>query len=443
MPGKRIRQGTVLVLVLALALSLTGCWDRAEVEELGYVLAIGIDSAPKGDAYFTFWLAVPRRMASRGGGGGGGGESVHVATVEAASLGAATTLMNTYVARRVTLEHAKAFIVSEELARRDVLKFLAAATRFREFRQSIVVMVTRGTARDYLDKNRPSLEENPARWMEMMLAHQALSAVTVRSTVQQFLAEEVSGASLPVAVLTGLSQSEQQSPPGAGQGGAQSETMPLFTDSAYLPGEVPRFGLNPAEVIGAAVFRGAEMVAELNGDETRLLTMLRGDLRRTHLAQPDPKYPGYYVGLDVRQSRNPAVRVSFDGDRPVIDVKLNLEGDITAVQSFWDWTDPASVPILEQAVQTELKRRAQALVDRAQREFRGDPFGFGDRARGHFWTWKDWMDYRWNSRFPDARINVDVKFHVRRVGLQLSPPAPPADAPQPGGKGQEQGAGQL
>lgn len=466
MSGKKGKRFIVLILVAALALTLTGCWDRTEIDELGFILAIGLDLAPKGDIYYTFWLAVPRKLAPAVGGGGGGigaGEAVHVATVEASTLGSALSLMNTYVARRLTLEHTKAFVVGEELARRDILEFLSPAARFREFRRSILVMVTRGTARDYLQKNKPSIEENPARWVELMTAHQSLNALTPKSTVHEFLLEEESNSTIPVAVLTGLSHTVTESPPGTdggkaggggaspGQGGGESGqggqsgqgsahvVMPLFVDGAYLAGDVPRYGLNPAEVIGGAVFYGTKMIAELNGDEVRLLTMLRGNLRRAHFAQPDPKFRGYYVELDLRQARSPTVRVAFDGDRPIIDAKVHLEGDITAIQSFWDWTDPSSIPILEQAVGAELTKHAQALVDRAKKEFHGDPFNFGDHARGQFRTWKDWSDYHWNEHFPQAEVTVSVDFKVRRVGLQLSPSPPPAGEPQPAAKGQGQG----
>lgn len=451
MPGKRAKRIVALVLVAALTLALTGCWDRTEIDELGFILAIGLDLAPKGDLYYTFWLAVPRKLAPAAGGGGGGGsggggagEPVHVATVEASTLGSALALMNIYVARRLTLEHTKAFVMGEELARRGILEFLAPAARIREFRRNILVMVTRGTARDYLQKNRPSVEENPARWLELMAAHQSLNALVPKSTVHEFLMEEESNSTIPVAALTGLSQTAKQSPPAAGgqrEQGSGQVVLPLFTDMAYLPGDVPRYGLNPAEVMGGAVFYGTKMVAELNGDEARLLTMLRGDLRHTYLAQPDPKFPGYYVGVDLRQARNPTVHVAFDGDRPIIDVKVHLEGDITAIQSFWDWTDQQSIPILEQAVDAEMTKRAQALVDRAKKEFHGDPFDFGEHARGLFWTWKDWADYHWNEHFPQAEVIVSVDFKVRRVGLQLSPPLPPAAEPQPGAKGPGQGGG--
>jgi len=446
-----------------MALSSAGCWDRSEIDELGYILALGVDPAPKGDWFYTIWLAVPRKMAPGAGGGGGGGaaggpqRSINVTTIEAASLGTALQMMNTYIARRMTLEHAKAIVVSETQARSDMISILASAVRFREFRRNTMIVVTRGTARDFLEKNVPSIEENPARWLELMLGHEAWNGFIPRSTAHEFLLEEESEAMLPVTVLAGINERATKPLPGSTKGSdgkpdpsggsgsdqpASPRLPPLFVDGAYLPGEVPRSGANEAELIGAAVFRGAKMVGELNGDEVRLTGLLRGKARRFFAAEPDPKFPGYYVGLDIRRAREPSVRVSFDGERPIVDVNVRLEGEITSIQSLYDWTTAENLSVLQEATARDLQKRMQNLVRRSQQEFHGDIFDFGDRARGHFLLWKDWADYDWNRHFPQAQVNLQVTFELRRVGLQLSPPPPPESMPQPGPRDQEPGGGQ-
>lgn len=464
MAGTRAKRFLAVLLLLAMALSNAGCWDRSEIDEMGYILALGVDPAPKGDWFYTIWLAVPRKMAPGAGGGGGGGggaaggpqRSINVTTVEAANLGTALQIMNAYIARRLTLEHAKAIVVGEAQARSDIISVLAPAARFREFRRNTMIVVTRGTARDFLELNVPSIEANPSRWLELMLGHEAWNGFIPRSTAHQFLLEEESEAMLPLTVLAGLNERAMTPLPGStkrsagkpdASGGSGSDQPappgqpPLFLDGAYLPGEIPRSGANEAELIGAAVFRGTKMVGELNGDEVRLTGLLRGRARRFFVAEPDPKFPGYYVGLDIRRAREPSIRVSFEGERPIVDVNVRLEGEITSIQSFYDWTTAENLRVLQEATASDLEKRMRNLVKRSQQEFQGDIFDFGDRARGRFLFWKDWADYDWNRHFPQAQVNIQVTFELRRVGLQLSPPPPPEGMPQPGAKGQGQGGG--
>lgn len=448
MRSKRGKRWVALLLLVVLAFGLTGCWDRVEIDELGYILAIGVDKAPSGGHYYTFWLAVPRKLAptgpSGGGGGAGGGGAqmdtaggrVHVAVVEASTLLMAMQLMNTYVARRITLEHAKALVVGEDLARSDMLNALAPAVRFREFRRNMLLVVTRGRATDWLQKNNPSIEENPARWIELMASHQELNGLITKSRIHEFMLGEQSLAAAPLVVLTGINSKAQGRPPGDGQdssGGGQGtqSTTPTAPNASYLAGDIPRWGLNPTEMIGAAVFSGAKMVAEMNGDEVRAALMLRGELQRIYYSQADPVVPGYYVGLDIRQARPPLIQVGFADDRPVIDATVELEGDITGIHSLHDYVRPDETLRLEEAVAAGINKQLKAIVGRAQREFHGDIFNFGDHARARFLTWKEWADYRWNEHFSNAEITTHVKFHVRRIGLQVAPPAPPAGEPLP------------
>lgn len=457
MKRKTVKRAVTLLLLIATAVSLTGCWDRTEIEEMGYILAIGIDRASK-DYSYTFWLAVPRKLVpaagSSGVGGGGGEGKVHVLTVEAPDLTSAMNLTNTWIARKLTLEHAKALIIGEALASEDITTALAPAVRFREFRRNMLVMISRTTAREFLEKNQPSIEENPARWVELMGTHQNLTAFTNRSTIHDFFTDSDSQTALPLVILGGVNPASQQNSgqgaagakaqaggqAGGGGGGTQggggpaaspSGLPPAAVDGAYLPGTIPRVGGDPVELIGGAVFNGNKMVGTLTGTEVRLALMLRGDFQRMYYAEPDPLKRGYFVGTDIRQSRKPKIEITYDGMRPVIDVTVSLEGDIVGIESLHDYTVPSEMLVLGQAIQQDFTQQLQALIARSQKEFGGDVFDFGDHARSHFWTWQAWADYKWHQHFVEASITPHVKFSFRRVGLQLTPPATPIERPQP------------
>ncbi|MHB9146385.1 MAG: Ger(x)C family spore germination protein [Symbiobacteriia bacterium] len=433
MTRKTVKRAAVLLLLIAMTVSLPGCWDGSEIDELGYVLAIGIDRGNPGYSY-TFWLAVPRKLVSGagggsgGGGGGDGGGKVHVLTVDAPDLTSAMNLTNTWIARQLTLEHAKALVIGEALARENILSALAPAVRFREFRRNMLIMVSRTTAREFLEKNQPSIEENPARWIELMGKRQDLTGFTTASTIHDFFLDSESQSALPLVILGGVNT--------ASQGGGQAATgpnrlPPAAVDGAYLPGTIPRSGGDPVELIGGAVFNGDKMVGTLTGDEVRFALMLRGDFQRMYYAEPDPFGPGYFIGIDVRQSRKPKIEITYDGTRPRIDVTVSLEGDIVGIESLHDYTVPAETLVLERAIEQDFTLQLQAVIARSQKEFGGDLFDFGDHARAHFWTWQDWADYRWQERFVEAAVTPHVKFSFRRFGLQFAPPMPPVDRPQP------------
>ncbi|CAB3390508.1 hypothetical protein [Kyrpidia spormannii] len=72
-----MRRWWCLAMMAVACLFVSGCWDRTELEEEGFVPSFAIDTGPAPGVYvYTFRIAVPREMSgpSSSPGGGGGGE---------------------------------------------------------------------------------------------------------------------------------------------------------------------------------------------------------------------------------------------------------------------------------------------------------------------------------------------------------------------------------
>ncbi|NLG79633.1 MAG: Ger(x)C family spore germination protein, partial [Firmicutes bacterium] len=65
----RTRPALSLLLFLVTVVCASGCWDRTEVDDLAFIMAIGLDEAPNDQVYVTFHIAVPRAVAGGGGSG--------------------------------------------------------------------------------------------------------------------------------------------------------------------------------------------------------------------------------------------------------------------------------------------------------------------------------------------------------------------------------------
>jgi spore germination protein KC len=70
----------------------------------------------------------------------------------------------------------------------------------------------------------------------------------------------------------------------------------------------------------------------------------------------------------------------------------------------------------------EIEKQASEVIDRAQNEFRSDIFRFGNTGvKKKFLTWKEWEDYKWHEKFPQADIQVTAEVNVRWFGFQNAP----------------------
>lgn len=408
----------VLLIVVILPFSTTGCYDRWEPDDLAYVLVMGFDKG------VTDRLRLTLQMASfRGGGGGEGGgqqeggrqeSKTETVTVECPSLFTGINLANITTSRRITLMHTKFVVFSEEMARsKDMEKYIRAIPRYREFRKSTHIIVSRGKASEFIAENKTFLGMRPAKAFSVILSQQVRDSFIPRGRFFDFYNGAKSGFEEPVAILGGVNQLNNLKQPGEG------ERQESVSGGGYLAGELPRKGGVKRDFFGAAVFLGARMVGELDGDETRILGMVTGDLVRGFYTIRDPENPDYIVALDIRPARKPEIKVNVKGARPEVDLTVRLEGEILAVQSGVHYEEKEEKVVLERAFEQVIKEEMDSLVDKCQNEFRSDVFGFGRSAVTHFLTQKEWDNYKWLDKFPTAKVNTKVDFIIRRTGMIL------------------------
>lgn len=443
-----------VMLLLVLCCGLAGCYDAKEVDDLAYVLAIGLDKGQTNKLKVTMQLAVPNAL-----GGGGGGKPYSVITVEAPALTSSLNMANNFLSRRLDLSHAEVAVFSEELAKSGTIdEYLRGMIRSREFRPNISVVVCKGSAEEYLRGIKPTLDLDPAKYYELTFSAYRYTGLTVRSQIIEFYADMESPGIQPVAVLAGVNKYK---PPKGGQsggsgkddqsggsgdsakddqsggsakesqaGGPQKEAKPAEStnkskgrpqpfEGDYEAGSIPRTGDVKGEIEGLAVFDGNRMVGEMDGEAATDYLLVNGEFHTASKTFADPQVKDAFVVLDVSQKRKPVRRVRIVGGKPQISVQVALDADILTIQSGYNYEDPEKLPILERAAETQLQDEIVRFLGRTAGEFHSDICGFGDNAKGLFLTWRDWEGYHWLQQYRDATFDVNVRVRIRRPGLIL------------------------
>ncbi|MGZ6503176.1 MAG: Ger(x)C family spore germination protein, partial [Tumebacillaceae bacterium] len=137
-----------VALRVALACSLfglTGCWNRVEINDLGISIAAAIDKAENDQVRFSEQIALPGQM---GGGKGTSPENKPYYTFSGVGLNLGDAMQNlqTQMSRRLFLAHRRVFLISEDIARKDVRKYLDEMSRNPQSRLRPNVAVTKGNA---------------------------------------------------------------------------------------------------------------------------------------------------------------------------------------------------------------------------------------------------------------------------------------------------------
>lgn len=405
----------LLIWLIVTLLLLSGCGSNFEPDELSYALLMGVDHGAENLLRVSYLIANPRILAgggeSTGGGAGESKEASVVITVEAPSIYASMNMVNTYVGRRITLMHVKGIIFSDAMAKDgSMCKFIPTILQFRETRGTSFLAISKQKPEELLEKMKPPLEVNPAKYIELLTAAGSYTGFIPNIQLRQFYDElKVHGIN-PVCIL--ISISDEKLPPHTGKSTWRSE-------GSYKAGTLIAKGGAAVEAMGSAAFSGMKMVGELNGDETTIYSILRGKFKSANFSIKDPLKHDEVVSAEVSSARKPRIKIHLTDKGPVIDAKISLEGNILGATSLIDYALPKNRKILEETFEKYIKNDVEKLVKRTQNEFKSDILGFGLKARRLVLTQNQWENLNWQQLYQDAAVNIEVDFKIRRTGTQL------------------------
>lgn len=417
---KGVKVFYIILAFIIISVSVTGCYDRREVDEMAYVMAIGLDRGTNNLINLTVQIAVPLAMGGGGGGGGGGdggggeSKSVDTITVQTPSLLAGLNLINNSVSKQINISHAKLIVFSEDLARQGLHNYLHALARNREFRPHTYVAVARGSAEDYLKSIKPKLEANPAKFYELTYSA-SYTGFNPIILFHDFYSQVESLDVQPVATLAAVGKFESSKQFNNQNSTAKDKGRATPFEGDYLAGDIPKAGGVTGERMGMAVFNGDKMVGAMDGEDVGYYLMSSGRFSYDFMTFPDPFSKGSYIVLNLKQSRIPQRRVDIVNGRPRVSLKVTLEADIASIQSGIDYESDTGT--IENSAAAFIKDGITRFLNKTSKDLKSDVCGFGREVKGKFATWKEWEGYNWLDKYKDSVFDVSVDLKIRRPGL--------------------------
>lgn len=410
---KRVSSVILLIMILSV---LTSCYDAMEVDDEVYALTLGVDKGVNNKIRVT----IQYPLYKSGEKSSGDNEKSNAApnsiihTVEASTVLGALDMYGMAISRRVSLMHTKVLVFSEEFARDGVGRYLAPIARFRETRRIMQPVVVRGTAEKFLKENQSNIGESLAKAIELMNNQADNTSFFPKTTFQNFYGGMLSPTEQAYTAYAGINDFNKLT------SGKKEGDPPLVIDEAFMPGDLPRKGVAKREFVGTAVFDGDKMVGTLNSDETRYFLMVIGKFKRGIIDLEDENSSDNAIPLEMRYSRAPVIKGYFKNDIPVIDIKIYMEADIGAIQSRLPYEKLSMIEDLNRQAEKHIKKRVIDVIDKVQKEFKSDIFGFGHKFTGYFATIQEWEEYNWLVHFQETKINVEIDVNIERTGLMIN-----------------------
>ncbi|MDI9260027.1 Ger(x)C family spore germination protein [Alicyclobacillus sendaiensis] len=400
-------------LTLGLALfapwATTGCYDRQELEQQAFVSVLGIDKAPGGLIDCTFRIAQPVNPTGASSRSGAqplaGKEPV---TVRARSIPEAMMIANGSVERSITFSHLSLIVFGEDLAKEGVEPYIEALTRYREFRRTVPVSVSKGKASESMKAFQPMLDSAITRIADGVALVSQRTGIAPVCPIQYLIDGMENPHEDAIAPIFAVNQNVQKG------------EMPDTPGLSYRAGEVRREGGNPVDWMGAAVFHEDRMVDEVTGTDCLYLRLLQGGVHHATLTLQDPEDPSRDIGLELHKERPAEYQVKLSNPM-IITAHVPVDVDVINISSTRNYADPAARQKLEAELDKQVSERMERLLKRLLVVDQADVIPVSKAIRSQFMTYQQFAAFPWEEKLKTAKIRVEVQIHVRRFGVQLEP----------------------
>lgn len=399
-----------LLVLFILLLSLTGCWDRNEIDKRAYVIAIGLDKAKnESDIKITYLISNPE-FGSQIQGGSTEEPAQETITFETNDLVTARTTANAVVAKEITYDMLKVILVSEELAKdENFIRWMYDATKDIEIRRNISFVVTKEAPSKFIEKNKPKLETRPHKYFELMLQRGAEAGMSPESELYNYFRITEADAGL---YLAAYATSEKTS---GGSREAEDEDD-LFAGQFHPEGKT-----NNTQFFGSAIFKEGKMIGKLTGEDTRLTIIMNDILNATDILTtfPDPFNKKYRLGARIVKKRNNEVNVNLEKTPGTIDVTIPLKIKILTDHSMVNYaTSKEKRDVLKKYLEERLTEKFEELVKKTQEEYKAEPFAWSLYVRKQFLTIPEYKDFDWMKSYPDMKVSIKVNIQFGEFGRQ-------------------------
>ena len=378
-----------MCLTLFTIVVLTGCWDRAELPERGFVMGIALDHSDDGSIKLTTQVFRPSQGVGLLGGKPAETSYINI-TTENNTVSRAIRDIPINLGRKSQWSHIRLIIVSEKLAReRGLTEILEFFYRDHEPRLTTSIMIAEGTASEYLEI-RPLIENTTSQQVfQSGISAADNSGKTTDTNLLKLglqMKSEVGNALVPYLFL--------------------SEQSPKITN-----------------VAGAALLKKGKLVGVMKPKKVESLQMLLKDYRSGMLDIPckeQSKKNQMMESVEIIFYNTKLQPINLSEDSLKVHVKIKLEVALvelscSKIETIEDEKEFAK--IIEETVKQNIKETTDWLK---KKKF--DAIGLGNQVyRKNPQLWKRWKK-DWETRFADTQFDIDVEVRVNNSGTSISKP---------------------
>lgn len=389
------KRGLILLLIFSLFF-LEGCWEKKEVEQLAFVIGIGIDQGDKpGEIILTYQMAQPKK-------GGQSGSEVNNWTVstKVTNMPLGREKINEILDRYTFVGTTKVLIVGEELAKSGINFILDPFQRFYRFRRTMYMLVAKGKAEDLLNTK---------------LRNNELPALSLLGRLEQEKDVSIFPAVRIGHYLTLLSRE------------GQVPIIPVVDRLQPGEGGIDYKGSNEEEaeelrLEGVGVFDKGKLVNYLSDQETKGYMWLENEVGTRYISTEELNR----VSITVKVTNSKAkYNITQDEKGIHFNYKLKVQATIDEVKGYQHPMDikewAGFTKDAETAVAQAIEKECRSAINK-DKEISKDFLGIGrhiEQKKPSFW--KE-VRNNWENTLKDLPVDVEAEVTILNSGVERNNP---------------------
>lgn len=378
-----------ILLIISLVLSLSGCWNRRELNSLAIVMGIGLDETENEDELkMTVQLVDTSSMKSSSKGGGGGSSESNYLNLTGTGANVISILRDFthQISRKLYIPHNQIIVFGEDLAKSGIRDSMDMFLRDHEARLNVNVLVAKGDAEDIFEAE-PQLAKIPMEDISKRIDLQSATSETATLSVLDLMTCLTSETCSAVAPIIEIIEND---------------------------------GKKVSSISGGAVFKDDKLVGELDKTQTRGFLWVMGKVK-SGIIKVDVK--DQKVNLEIVKADSEITSTIKEDGTIQFKIKIREEGIIASQTGSENMSKEENIKLLQKAAEDLIKEEIQGVIEQAK-ILDADIFGFGDRInRKDAKKWKT-LEKDWDSTFQKIDVQIDVTAKVTAAGRLAQPDYP-------------------
>lgn len=378
---------------------LSGCWNQKELNDLAFVMAMGVDKGKHKQFDLTFQLVNPGNVSSGQSGGGGQGLPIAVYKSSGDTLTEAARNLTKKVSRRLYYAHTNIIVLSDKLNKQNMLNVFDAFEREPEFRTTTEIIIAKKSTAEELVTTLTILDKLPVNKISKQLqTSEKMLGENIKVNVDDFVSGLVSKGKQPIA-----------------NGYMVKGDKSIAKNADNLTSTVPKAYLM---VDGLAVFNDGKLIGWIENNKARGVVWVLNKVKSTDM---NLDWKGKKAALNLTPIRSKTkISVKMKNGKPMIQVVIKEESIISEVNTPINLEDPAVIQALERKMGRKIEKEVRSSIKEAQRK-KCDIFGFGDKVHVAYPRYWKKIENNWDEQFANTEVTVKVYAFNRRAGIRRNP----------------------